>query len=96
MADRECVSREEFENLKSEVDHIKIEINKSMELLQAIDKKVDVISQRLVSAEKIENLRLDPMQKEIAEIKDNNKWLWRTMVGAIITIAAKIIFDLNK
>ena len=96
MADRECVSREEFENLKSEVDHIKIEINKSMELLQAIDKKVDVISQRLVSAEKIENLRLDPMQKELAEIKDNNKWLWRTMVGAIITIAAKIIFDLNK
>lgn len=93
MANEEYVGRSEFENLKKEVENIKVEINDSMKLLQAIDKKIDVIDQKLASAEEIDNLKLTPMQKEITEIKDNNKWLWRTVVGTIVTIAIKILFD---
>ncbi len=91
----EYVSRQEFDNLKSEVDNIKKEINESMKLLQAIDKKIDVIDQKLATAEEIDNLKLNPMQKEIDEIKDNNKWIWRTVIGTILTIVIKIIFDIT-
>lgn len=91
----ECVKRTEFENLKKEVDNIKVEITDSRRLLQAIDKKIDVIDQKLASAEEIDNLKLTPMQKEIDEIKDNNKWLWRAIMGTIIGLAIKILFDVT-
>lgn len=89
----DCVKREEFENLKKEVDNIKIDMSDSKKLLQAIDKKIDIIDQKLASAEEIDNLKLTPMQRELDEIKDNNKWLWRTIIGTIITVAIKILFD---
>ena len=96
MADKEFVSREEFDNLKEEVDNIKKEINESMKLLQAIDKKIDVIDQKLKSAEEIEALKFNPLQKEIDEIKDNNRWLWRAVGSALIGLAIKIIFDFTS
>lgn len=94
--EKQCVSREEFENLRAEVENVKLEMNKSWDLLQIVDKKIDVISEKLVSAERIHTLSLNPMQKQLDEIKDSNKWLWRSIIGTIITIATKIIFDINK
>lgn len=91
----EYVSRKEFDNLRGEVDNIKKEMNESMKILQAIDKKIDVIDAKIATSEEIDNLKITPMQKELSEIKDNNKWLWRTVVGTMITIAIKIIFDVT-
>ena len=31
---------------------------------------------------------------DISEIKDNNRWLYRTMVGVIIAIVLKFFYDL--
>lgn len=110
----EFVKREEFENLKKEVDDIKLELSKSAEILQKIDKKIDIIFERFENSNKLNelqkqnietaiNAKIEPLKKdisdnteEIKEIKDNNKWLWRTLASTIIGIVIKIIFDLTK
>lgn len=99
----EFVSREEFENLKSEVAEIKDELSKSSELLKNIDKRTDIILEKLEGFNKISNMQIEPIKKDIEknsedikEIKSNNQWLWRTSLGIILSIVIKIIFDMYK
>ena len=61
----EYVSREEFENLKKEVAEIKTELSKSMEILQKIDKKCDIISERLENSNKISDLQNEKIENNI-------------------------------
>lgn len=107
------VSRNEFNNLKQEVQEIKIEMNENKDILQAISRKCDVITERLENTTKISDLqnenietritsKLEPIKKDIAtnkkeidEIKDNRKWLWRTVGAVIVGIVIKIIFDVS-
>lgn len=99
----EFVSREEFENLKSEVAEIKDELSKSSELLINIDKRTDVILEKLDNFEKVSNMQIEPLKKDInnntesiKELKSNSQWTWRTIGGTIIGIVIKIIFDVYK
>lgn len=99
----EFVSREEFENLKSEVAEIKEDLSKSGELLKNIDKRTDIILEKLDNFEKISGMQIEPLKKDIIkntedikEIKSNNQWLWRTSLGIILSIVIKIIFDMYK
>ena len=100
------VSRDEFNDLKQEVQELKLEFNESKNILTMIDKKIDVITERLENTTKVSDLqnenietritsKLEPMQKEIDEIKDSRKWLWRTIGAVIIGIVIKIIFDVS-
>lgn len=109
------VSREEFNGLKQEVQELKIEFNESKNILTMIDKKIDVITERLENTTKVSDLqnenietritsKLEPLKKdieknkeEIDEIKDNRKWLWRTIGAVIITgiVGAIITFQNN-
>ena len=100
------VSRDEFNGLKQEVQELKLEFNESKNILTMIDKKIDVITERLENTTKVSDLqnenietriasKLEPMQKEIDEIKDSRKWLWRTIGAVIIGIVIKIIFDVS-
>lgn len=102
----EFVSRDEFNGLKQEVQELKVEFNESKNILTMIDKKIDVITERLENTTKVSDLqnenietritsKLEPMQKEIDEIKDSRKWLWRTIGAVIIGIVIKIIFDVS-
>ena len=102
----EFVSRDEFNDLKQEVQELKLEFNESKNILTMIDKKIDVITERLENTTKVSDLqnenietritsKLEPMQKEIDEIKDSRKWLWRTIGAVIIGIVIKIIFDVS-
>lgn len=99
----EFVSREEFEHLKSEVAEIKDELSKSSEMLQNIDKRTDIILEKLDNFEKVSGMQIEPLKKDIIkntedikEIKSNNQWLWRTSLGIILSIVIKIIFDMYK
>lgn len=99
----EFVGREEFENLKTEVAEIKEEMSKSGELLINIDKKTSVIFEKLDNFDKVSNMQIEPLKKDISkntedikEIKSNNQWLWRTSLGIILSIVIKIIFDMYK
>lgn len=99
----EFVSREEFNNLKLEVAEIKEEMSKNSEVLQSIDKKTSIIFEKLDNFEKVSNMQIEPLKKDIdkntediKEIKSNNQWLWRTSLGIILSIVIKIIFDMYK
>lgn len=99
----EFVSREEFENLKSEVAEIKDELSKSSELLINIDKRTDVILEKLDNLDKVSNMQIEPLKKDITkntedikEIKSNTQWLWKAIGTTIIGIVIKVIFDVYK
>ena len=94
------VSRAEFNNLKEEVSTIKHERLEDFKLLQQIDKKTDVIYEKLSNADKIDELKLSPIEKRVAELEDAQKWLRRTVIatiiGEIITIIGAIIIFILK
>ena len=99
----EFVSREEFENLKSEVAEIKEDLSKSSELLINIDKRTDIILEKLDNFDKISNMQIEPFKKDITkntedikEIKSNNQWLWKAVGTTIIGIVIKVVFDVYK
>ena len=75
------VSREEFNNLKQEVQELKLEFNESKNILTMIDKKIDVITERLENSTKVSDLqnenietritsKLEPLKKDIAKNKE--------------------------
>lgn len=86
------VKKEEFEALKEEVKEIKQDMIESGKLLQAIDKKIDVISEKLVNNDKVNELKLEPMEKRIAQLEDNQKWLVRTVILEVVGIVCAFIF----
>lgn len=88
----EYVGRNEFNQLKEKVDKLENTMESSEKLLQAIDKKVDVISNEISNANKIEELKIKPIEKDVETIKDNNKWLWRAVVSVAIGLIANFIF----
>lgn len=90
------VSREEFDNLKSDVETLKRELDNSKELLTKIDKKLDVISEKFQNSKEIEELKLKPLEKRVGDIEDNNKWIWRTVTGAILGIIINGIVTIKK
>lgn len=90
----EFVRKEDFNNLKQEVEKIKVDIIENTKTLQSIDKKIDVITERLISSDKIDELKLNPIEKRLSKLEDNNSWLWKLCATAIITgiISAIISF----
>lgn len=89
------VDRTEFEALKKEVEEIKTEQKQNADLLHDIDKKIDSICQKMEDSEKYEELKFKPLAEKVEKIESSNTWLWRAIAGAIITLAVKIIFDVN-
>lgn len=75
----EFVSREEFNTLKKEVQDIKKEMAENQKILQAIDKKIDVIAEKMVSGEKIDELKLQPLEKRVEKLEENHSWLSKTV-----------------
>lgn len=89
------VNREEFNGLKQEVQELKIEFNESKNILTLIDKKLDVITERISNGDKIDELKLKPLSKRIEILEDSHKWLQRTVGATIIGIIIKILFDVS-
>lgn len=55
-----------------------------LDRLLIIETKLDYVTKSSEKAESAYTLALRH-EEEIKEIKDNNKWLWRTAIGAIVT-----------
>lgn len=90
----EFVSRNEFNNLKDEVQELKEEVTEYRSLLQQIDKKIDVIGEKIANGEKIDELKIQPIEKRLQKLEDNQGWLWKLCASIIITgiIGAIITF----
>ena len=63
-------------------------------LLQQIDKKIDVIGEKIANGEKIDELKIQPIEKRLQKLEDNQGWLWKLCASIIITgiIGAIITF----
>lgn len=90
----EFVSRNEFNNLKNEVQELKEEVTEYRSLLQQIDKKIDVIGEKIANGEKIDELKIQPIEKRLQKLEDNQGWLWKLCASIIIAgiIGAVITF----
>lgn len=89
--EKEYVDRIEFNQLKEEVNEIKKEMAESQKLLLAIDKKIDIINEKVMTSDKIETLRLQPLEKRVDTLEDNQKWLRRTVIGAVLSIVGEAV-----
>ena len=90
----EYISRNEFNGLKQEVQELKIEVNEYKGILTQIDKKIDVIGEKIANGEKIDELKIRPIEKRLQKLEDNQGWLWKLCASIIITgiIGAIITF----
>lgn len=90
----EFVSRNEFNNLRQEVQELKEEVSEYKTLLIKIDKKCDVITEKIANGEKIDELKIQPIEKRIQKLEDNFGWLWKLCASIIITgiIGAVVTF----
>lgn len=74
--------------MEKELNDFKIEV---LTQLAVINSKLDGYNEIKKQADEADN-RSRQNEKEIEGIKDNNKWAFRTSVGAIITSVVGIIF----
>lgn len=104
----EYVNRKEFDSLKEEVKIIKKEFDEKMaessKLLQTIDKKIDVINEKIINSDEIDELKLDAVEKRVDNVEkrmdtseDSQKWLRRTIYASAITIVVgAIVFTIKQ
>ena len=90
----EYISRNEFNGLKQEVQELKEEVSEYKGILTQIDKKIDVIGEKIANGEKIDELKIRPIEKRLQKLEDNQGWLWKLCASIIITgiIGAIITF----
>lgn len=92
----EFVNRVEFNSLKEDVIKLKRENEQSSRLLLEIDKKIDIINEKIITADKIDELKFSPIEKRIRTLEENQSWLWKTVIASVIGLAIKVILDVAK
>lgn len=92
----EFVNREEFTALKEEVKEIKQDMVESNKILQEIDKKIDVISEKIINSETVSSLKIEPLEKRVEKIEDSQLWLRRAVIGGIFAIISEAIVFIIK
>lgn len=90
------VSREEFDALVEKVSKLEDTTDVQTGLLQAIDKKIDVIDQKLGSSAEISELKIRPIEDKVNKTEESIKWAWRTIIGAIIVIFINGVFTIKN
>ena len=84
------VSRNEFNSLKQEVQELKEEVSEYKKLLIKIDKKCDVITEKIANGEKIDELKLQPLEKRVTKLEENHSWLSKTLARHNYRYSCKI------
>ena len=88
----EYITKEEFKELKKEVDELKSNMHEIEKLFQAIDKKIDVISEKILNTDDKTDLKLQPVERRVNSLEDNQKWLIRAIIGEVVAIICTFIF----
>lgn len=90
--EKEYITRSEFEILKDEVAELKNNMNEIEKLFRAIDKKIDVIAEKINSGESVTDLKIKPLETRVFNLEDNQKWLIRAIIGEVVAIVCAFIF----
>lgn len=85
------VTKLEFNSLREEVKVLKKEMEESEKLLIQIDKKIDVIQEKVKNADRIDELKFNPLERRIEKLEDNEKWLKRTILGAFLGLIGEAV-----
>ena len=92
------VNKTEFNKLEKKVEKLEEEFDNSRELIQGIDKKVDIIVEKVGSSKEIEDLKMQPLidrvtrlEQENQAIKDRSKATWNTVIGNTIGLVFSIV-----
>lgn len=89
----EFVSKLEFNQLKEKVDKLEQTMENSEKILQVIERKIDVISEKILNSDQKEELKLQPINTRLNKVEDNQSWLWKTVIGSIIAIVIKFLSE---
>lgn len=92
----EFVKIEEFTALKEEVKEIKQDMLESNKILQNIDKKIDVINEKIASSGTITTLRIEPLEGRVTKLEDSQLWLRRAIIGGVFAIISEAIVFIIK
>ena len=90
--DKEFVTRVEFETLAKEVTELKNNMSEIEKLFRTIDKKIDVIAEKINSTENVTELKIKPLEQRVSNLEDSQKWLIRAILGEVIAIVGVFIF----
>ena len=86
------VTKTEFDELKKQVDKLESNMSEIEHLFQAIDKKIDVISEKINSGANVTDLKIQPIEKRVFDLEDSQKWVIRIIIGEVIAIVCSFIF----
>lgn len=92
----EFVKIEEFTALKEEVKEIKQDMLESNKILQNIDKKIDVINEKIANSGTITTLRIEPLEDRVTKLEDSQMWLRRAIIGGVFAIISEAIVFIIK
>lgn len=92
----EFVKIEEFTALKEEVKEIKQDMLESNKILQNIDKKIDVINEKIANSGTITTLRIEPLEDRVTKLEDSQLWLRRAVIGGVFAIISEAIVFIIK
>lgn len=86
------VTKTEFDELKKQVDKLESNMSEIEHLFQAIDKKIDVISEKINSGANVTDLKIQPIEKRVFDLEESQKWVTRAIIGEVIAIVCAFIF----
>lgn len=90
----EFVNKVEFNALKEEVNKIKKDTEESSKLLLEIERKIDIIYEKISKANEISEIKLNQVDNRVTKLENGVSWLWRLCASVIITgiITAVVTF----
>lgn len=86
------VTKTEFDELKKQVDKLESNMSEIEHLFQAIDKKIDVISEKINSGANVTDLKIRPLEKRVFDLEESHKWVIRAIIGEVVAIVCAFIF----
>ena len=90
------ITKKALENLKEEVKEVKTDMIEDRKLLQSIDKKIDIINNKVTTSETVEDLKLKPLEKRVNKLEETQEWLRKTVITAILGLILEVVIFVIK
>lgn len=86
------LQQKDIEFLKDAISSLRTDMKDGF---NSINTKLQIMDDNYVKAE-IVNKEFERIDEDIKELRESNKWLFRTIVGTVLTTIIGIIFNITK